>query len=391
MFCCYEWHVDRKCDQVRSSHRGHRFRQPAQRATGRRIVHEGLNFIREPGRTRPCGNEDRFRSERAKNIQLSFPQRAPLELDGRLVPAHPPGFTTSEENGRESHQGELRRVLVSCEYLAVPAVDPKQNGIGPGSILRRTAAGGHECVTDEVAIEEPLEIRIGGEPVATTMRTPGHDTELAAGFLVSEAILRSRSDLGAISASAANVINLELGPGTKFERSSVQRFGTISASCGLCGKTSIDFIRQQFGLIPSVSSQIMESVFLELPEKLRAAQGNFARTGGIHAAGIFDFAGNALVVREDIGRHNAVDKAIGRAFLDGLLPLREHVLVVSGRTSLEIVQKALAASIPIVAAVSAPSSLAINFARESGQTLVGFLRPPTFNIYSHIERIAFEG
>ena len=129
---------------------------------------------------------------------------------------------------------------------------------------------------------------------------------------------------------------------------------------------------------------------LELPAKLRKAQGNFARTGGIHAAGIFNLDGEAVVVREDIGRHNAVDKAIGRVFLEGLLPLHKHVLVVSGRSSLEIVQKALAARIAIVAAVSAPSSLAVNFARECGQTLVGFLRPPTFNVYSHIERIVFE-
>jgi FdhD protein len=123
---------------------------------------------------------------------------------------------------------------------------------------------------------------------------------------------------------------------------------------------------------------------------LRDAQGNFARTGGIHAAGIFDLEGNLLVVREDIGRHNAVDKVIGRVFLDGLLPLSRHILLVSGRSSLEIVQKALAAGIPIVAAVSAPSSLAVNFARECGQTLIGFLRPPTFNVYSHIERVAFD-
>ena len=169
-----------------------------------------------------------------------------------------------------------------------------------------------------------------------------------------------------------------------------RRFGTISSSCGLCGKTSIEFIRQRFPAIelPALN-RISETVILDLPVKLRAAQGNFARTGGIHAAGIFDFNGKPFIVREDIGRHNAVDKAIGRAFLDGLLPLRETVLVVSGRSSLEIVQKALAANIPVIAAVSAPSSLAINFARESGQTLIGFLRPPTFNVYSHVERIAF--
>jgi FdhD protein len=264
-------------------------------------------------------------------------------------------------------------------------------GIGAGSIIRRNENGGHECVTDEVAIEEPLEIRIGDRAIATTMRTPGHDDELAAGFLLSEAIVRQREDVHAIAASSDNVVNIRLAPTVTFASASAQRFGTISTSCGLCGKTSIEFIRQQFPPIDvRAAVKLPESMLLSLPDKLRTAQSNFARTGGIHAAGIFDFEGNALVVREDIGRHNAVDKAIGRAFLGGLLPLTRHVLLVSGRSSLEIVQKALAAGVSIVAAVSAPSSLAINFARESGQTLVGFLRPPTFNVYSHIEQIAFD-
>jgi FdhD protein len=265
-------------------------------------------------------------------------------------------------------------------------------GVGAGSIIRRKENGEHECVTDEVAIEEPLEIRIDGSAIATTMRTPGNDEELVAGFLLSEAIVRSRGDLRAISASAENVIDIQLAATAKFTPTTTQHFGTITSSCGLCGKTSIEFIRQQFPPIDFAndSARISETFLLELPAKLRAAQGNFARTGGIHAAGIFDLNGKAVVVREDIGRHNAVDKAIGRALLDSLLPLHEHVLVVSGRSSLEIVQKALAARIPIVAAVSAPSSLAVNFARECGQTLIGFLRPPTFNVYSHIERIAFQ-
>jgi len=264
-------------------------------------------------------------------------------------------------------------------------------GIGAGSILRRKENGEHECVTDEVAIEEPLEIRIAGDPVATTMRTPGNDQELAAGFVLSEAIVRRRRDLTAVSAPADNRVDVELASAVKFNPGTMQRFGTISSSCGLCGKTSIEFIRQQFPPVDSANgTQFAESILLQLPERLRQAQGNFARTGGLHAAGIFDLAGNALIVREDVGRHNAVDKAIGRAFLDGLLPLSRHVLVVSGRSSLEIVQKALAAGISILAAVSAPSSLAVNFARESGQTLIGFLRPPTFNVYSHVERIAFE-
>ena len=262
--------------------------------------------------------------------------------------------------------------------------------------MRRKADGAYECVTDEVAIEEPLEIRIGQDPLAITMRTPGNDEELAAGFLLSEGIVRARADLREITrctlpASLGNVLNITLAATAKFNPTAAHRFGTISTSCGLCGKTSIEFIRQQFPPIDSPNQIRIEVVkLLELPERLRQAQGNFARTGGIHAAAIFDLDGNLIVLREDIGRHNAVDKAIGRAFLDGLLPLKNHILIVSGRSSLEIVQKGLAAGIPIVAAVSAPSSLAVNFARESNQTLIGFLRPPTFNVYSHIERVRID-
>jgi FdhD protein len=272
----------------------------------------------------------------------------------------------------------------------------ERQGIGAGTILRRKENGDHHCVADEVAIEEPLEIRIGGIAVATTMRTPGNDEELAAGFLLSEGAIRRRSDISDIApcplpASMGNVINVALAPTVDFRPAAMQRFGTIASSCGLCGKTSIEFIRQQFPPIDKTNrTRIAEAILLKLPDVMREAQGNFARTGGIHGAAIFDLSGKPLVIREDIGRHNAVDKAIGRAFLDGILPLGEHVLVVSGRSSLEIVQKALAAGIPIVAAVSAPSSLAVNFARECGQTLIGFLRPPTFNIYSHIERIALQ-
>jgi FdhD protein len=182
---------------------------------------------------------------------------------------------------------------------------------------------------------------------------------------------------------------VELAGGVKLKLNSAQRFGTISSSCGLCGKTSIDEIRQHFPAIESASVRIDIEMLLSLPKRLRNAQSDFARTGGIHAAGIFDVNGELKIAREDIGRHNAVDKAIGHAFLDSLLPLDRNLLLVSGRASFEIVQKALAAGIPIVAAVSAPSTLAVDFARESNQTLIGFLRPPSFNIYSHIERVIF--
>jgi FdhD protein len=266
----------------------------------------------------------------------------------------------------------------------------KQNGIGPGRIIRRKKDGSLEYLRDDLTIEEPLEIRIGGKTLATTMRTPGHDDELAAGFLVSEAIVRDRSAIVKISRDGDNRVIVDLPGAAKLTLNSAQRYGTISSSCGLCGKTSIEEIRQNFPAIESGNVRVDIETLLSLPEKLRKAQSDFARTGGIHAAGIFDLSGEAKIVREDIGRHNAVDKAIGRAFLDELLPLNRHLLLVSGRASFEIVQKALSAGIPIVAAVSAPSTLAADFARESNQTLIGFLRPPSFNIYSHIERVILE-
>jgi FdhD protein len=266
----------------------------------------------------------------------------------------------------------------------------KESGIDSHKIIRRKSDGELEYLPDDLTIEEPLEIRIGRKPLATTMRTPGHDEELAAGFLVSEAVIRRRKEIAGISSPGDNAVVVDLAAGGKRKLNSMQRFGTISSSCGLCGKTSIETIRQNFPAIGSTHVRIDVQTLLSLPEKLRTAQSDFARTGGIHAAGVFDSNGNAVIVREDIGRHNAVDKAIGRAFLDGLLPLDRYILLVSGRASFEIMQKALAAGIPIVAAVSAPSSLAVAFARDSNQTLIGFLRPPSFNIYSHIERVILE-
>ncbi len=277
----------------------------------------------------------------------------------------------------------LQQYLKSSLMKEVPS-------IGPGRIIRRRQDGSLEYLRDDLTIEEPLEIRIGDKPLATTMRTPGHDDELAAGFLVSEAIVRDRSAIAGISRDGDDRVIVDLAGGVKLNLNSTQRFGTISSSCGLCGKTSVDAIRQSFPAIESTNVRIDIETLLSLPQKLRKAQSDFARTGGIHAAGIFDVSGELKIVREDIGRHNAVDKVIGRALLDGLLPLNRHVLLVSGRSSFEIVQKALAAGVPIVAAVSAPSTLAAEFARESNQTLIGFLRPPSFNIYSHIERVILE-
>ena len=266
----------------------------------------------------------------------------------------------------------------------------KENGVGSQKIIRRKRDGKLEYLPDDLTIEEPLEIRVGRRVLATTMRTPGHDEELAAGFLVSEAVVRRREEIAKISTDRENTVVVDLAAGLKLKLNSVQRFGTISSSCGLCGKTSIEAIRQNFPAIRSTTFRIGIETLLSLPDRLRKQQGDFTRTGGIHAAGIFDANGGLKIVREDIGRHNAVDKAIGRAFLDKLLPLDRHVLLVSGRASFEIMQKALAAGIPIVAAVSAPSTLAVDFAREGNQTLIGFLRPPSFNIYSHVERVILE-
>jgi FdhD protein len=253
-----------------------------------------------------------------------------------------------------------------------------------------------EYQRDDLTVEEPLEIRIGRKAVATTMRTPGSDEELAAGFLVSEGIIRAPDQIANFARPAGarnrnNIIVITLAEGRNIKLNPAQRFGTISSSCGICGKESIDAIRQHFPAIkPAKDIRINLERLLSLPALLRDRQNDFARTGGIHAAAIFALDGTSRFVREDIGRHNAVDKVIGRAFLDRELPLTRYILLVSGRASFEIMQKALSAGVPIVASVSAPSTLAVQFARECNQTLVGFLRPPSFNIYSHTERIILE-
>jgi len=265
----------------------------------------------------------------------------------------------------------------------------KESGIGSQKIIRRKHDGELEYLPDDLTIEEPLEIRVGRKPIATTMRTPGHDEELAAGFLLSEGIVCDRNQIASISVTRDNRVDVELTAGVKLKLNSTKRFGTISSSCGLCGKTNIDAIRQNVAPVGATDLRIDMKTLLSLPETLRKAQSDFARTGGIHAAGIFGADGELKIAREDIGRHNAVDKAIGHALLDELLPLERYILVVSGRASFEIIQKALAARIPIVAAVSAPSSLAVELARESNQTLIGFLRPPSFNIYTHVDRVIF--
>ncbi len=255
---------------------------------------------------------------------------------------------------------------------------------------RLSAGGGEQSDRDELAAEEPLEVRIRGRSVSVTMRTPGHDDELAAGFLYGESIVAGPADILRIEPCAGaeddNVVNVTLAPRVRVDLGRLTRHVFSSSSCGLCGKASIEAVHQNFPPV-DVDLVVGASVLLALPEALRRHQVAFAQTGGLHAAAVFDTTGDVIVLREDVGRHNAVDKVLGHGLLTGLLPFDRHILLVSGRASFEIMQKALAARIPIVAAVSAPSSLAVQFAKESNQTLIGFLRDGRMNVYSHRQRI----
>ena len=245
---------------------------------------------------------------------------------------------------------------------------------------------------DALAAEEPLEIQVDTRPVSVTMRTPGHDDELAVGFLLGEGLIRSHQDLRAVRPyprnRAGNAINVLLAETVRLDFTQLTRHVFASSSCGVCGKASIAAVHRHFKPIRGKFS-VPAEVLLPLPEKLRAAQPAFDRTGGLHAAALFNQHGELLVAREDVGRHNAVDKVIGHGLLHDQLPFDRHILMVSGRASFEILQKALAARVPIVCAVSAPSSLAVEFAQASGQTLVGFLRGQQMNVYSRPSRIRF--
>jgi FdhD protein len=259
-------------------------------------------------------------------------------------------------------------------------------------IIRWRAGASAERAEDELAHEEPLEIRVRGRAVSVTMRTPGHDEELAAGFLATEGMIKRREDVLRIEPCGrnedGNLVNVQLAPDVAVDFDKLTRHVFASSSCGLCGKATIDAVRGQF---PPITSDLIvdAATLLSLPEKMRQTQSTFDRTGGLHAAAIFSAAGDLIVLREDVGRHNALDKVIGYGLLNGLLPYDNHILLVSGRTSFEIIQKALAARVPIIAAVSAPSSLAVDFANDSGQTLVGFLRGERMNVYANEHRIRF--
>ena len=248
---------------------------------------------------------------------------------------------------------------------------------------------------DYLAAEEPLEIRVGEHPVSVTMRTPGDDLDLAAGFLFTEGLIESGSQIASIRAaedygSHGNRVIVELAPGTEFDFERGQRNFYVTSSCGICGKASLDAVRARGIRRPAQGGTFRAELLCELPERLRAGQKIFGYTGGLHAAGLFDRSGGLLAMREDIGRHNAVDKVIGWALGQGLIPLSDAILMVSGRGGFEIAQKGLVAGIPVLASVSAPSDLAVELAREFGMTMVGFLRERRFVVYSGAERISGE-
>ena len=255
----------------------------------------------------------------------------------------------------------------------------------------------HSHRPDTLAAEEPMEIRVGGRPLTVTMRTPGSDFDLAVGFLVSEGVVRSAEDVRSIRYCAGatadggntyNVVDVALAPGVAAPDASLERNFYTTSSCGLCGKASLDAVRTTAPwTVAEDPARIEQEVLESLPVRLREAQRVFDTTGGLHAAGLFSTGGELLCLREDVGRHNAVDKVVGHALRSGLLPLRGSVLLVSGRASFELVQKAVMAGIPLLAAVSAPSSLAAELAEESGLTLVGFLRGRSMNVYTGAERL----
>lgn len=280
---------------------------------------------------------------------------------------------------------------------------------GTQSVQMSRVSGGEHCrQIDSLAVEEPLEIRLGlitdgvrsRRSISITMRTPGHDDELAVGFLHGEGILTDRSTLARVGRcpmavqpdnpreGGANIIQVDLTADAQVDLARLERHFYTTSSCGVCGKTSLEALALQgMPVATEPTPTIHRSVLLSLPDRLRQAQSVFSHTGGLHAAALFSTDGTLHVLREDVGRHNALDKVIGRAWLDGQLPAKEQVLLVSGRTSFELMQKALAAGIRIVAAVSAPSSLAVDLAQAHGLTLIGFLRGDRFNIYSRPDRV----
>jgi FdhD protein len=277
---------------------------------------------------------------------------------------------------------------------------PKRPGNKTKTRIRVVESGKKRIKQDVLATEEPMEIRLVADEtkqtVAVTMRTPGNDFELAAGFLHGEGIISSRDDIGKISYCTDpdvdadqlyNIVNVELRTGVEVDIRPLERNFYTTSACGVCGKASLDQLELRGCPVIGPGPEISAETIYSLPEKLREAQALFDSTGGLHAAALFDAVGNLVALREDVGRHNATDKLVGWALLEGKLPLTGHIVMVSGRSSFEILQKCLQAGVPIVSAISAPSSLAVNVAREFNMTLIGFLRGERFNIYAGQERI----
>ena len=263
--------------------------------------------------------------------------------------------------------------------------------------VRRITADGETTRPDSLAVEEPMELRVAGRSLAVTMRTPGHDVDLLHGFLLTEGVISGRDDIAVArycdgvddeGRNTYNVLDVELAPGVAAPAPGVERNFYTTSSCGVCGKASLDAVRLVTRHSPAQDPvAVTTSVLATMPDTLRASQKVFGSTGGLHAAGLFTPEGQLLVLREDVGRHNAVDKVVGWAVREGRVPLRGAVLLVSGRASFELVQKAVMAGVAVLAAVSAPSSLAVELATEAGVTVVGFLRGETMNVYSHPHRV----
>ncbi len=260
-------------------------------------------------------------------------------------------------------------------------------------VLRVSVSGNAEHRADLLAVEEPLEIRVDGEPLTVTMRTPGDDIDLAAGFLFTEGLLTSLGDVHEIRMCDDNVAAVTVkDAGALLKAKAATRNFLTTSACGVCGKDSIEAVRVRSAFeVAADPVRVTPAVLAGLPGRLRDAQRIFSHTGGLHAAGLFTADGTLLALREDVGRHNAVDKVAGWALRSGLLPLAGHILLVSGRASFELAQKALMIGVPVLAAVSAPSSLAASLAEEGGLTLVGFLRGGTMNVYAAAQRVTAAG
>jgi FdhD protein len=284
---------------------------------------------------------------------------------------------------------------MSAASQTIPIRDPALATVG----VCRVSGADSTFQADVLAVEEPLEVRLGHDvngrrlhtPVSITMRTPGHDAELAVGFLFTEGILTAPEQVAAVrTCGMGNVVRVDLAAGVRLDLSRLERHFYTSSSCGVCGKASLEAVRVCARHPLAEGAPVIDAdVIHRLPEALRAAQAVFDRTGGLHAAALFDSHGHLLCLREDVGRHNALDKLIGMQFLSGRTPLSESLLLVSGRASFELVQKAAVAGIPILAAIGAPSSLAVSLAREHGLTVLGFVRADRFNIYTGAERIRY--